>query len=159
MLVIISIAGVFGGPVTAFIAALFSAVYRIYLGGAGLKMGILVILSSALLGSVYHYLKVYEINIKHYLNIFLLGLVVHLTMVFLMFTLPSSFTHEAITELALPVLIAYPLATVALSFILEDQEKKNQAISLLQLSEERFRTAIINSPVPVIRQFSGFKSP
>ena len=148
--VIISIAGVFGGPVTAFIAALFSAVYRIYLGGAGLKMGILVILSSALLGSVYHYLKVYEINIKHYLNIFLLGLVVHLTMVFLMFTLPSSFTHEAITELALPVLIAYPLATVALSFILEDQEKKNQAISLLQLSEERFRTAIINSPVPVM---------
>ena len=148
--ILICIAGVFGGPVTAFIAALFSAIYRIYLGGAGLKMGILVILSSALLGSGYYYLKNYGIRIKHPLNILLLGLVVHLSMVFLMFTLPSSLSHEVIAELTIPVLIAYPLTTVALSYILEDQEKKNLAISLLRQSEERFRNAIINSPVPIM---------
>jgi PAS domain S-box-containing protein len=148
--ILICIAGVFGGPVTAFIAALFSGIYRIYLGGAGLKMGILVILTSALLGSGYYYLKNYGIRIKHPFNILLLGLVVHLSMIFLMFTLPSSLSNKVIAELTLPVLIAYPLTTVALSYILEDQEKKNLAISLLRQSEERFRNAIINSPVPIM---------
>jgi two-component system cell cycle sensor histidine kinase/response regulator CckA len=52
--IVISLCTLFFGPVSGIISALFAEVYRIYLGGAGLLMGTLVILSSLLIGWAFH---------------------------------------------------------------------------------------------------------
>lgn len=45
--IILSVAGLFGGPVVALIAALMCGAYRLWLGGAGAVMGLSVIAESA----------------------------------------------------------------------------------------------------------------
>ena len=55
--IIISIAGLFGGPVTGVLSALIAAGYRAWLGGAGVLMGLSVIGESALLGIVFYYFR------------------------------------------------------------------------------------------------------
>tara|TARA_R110002110_G_scaffold5209_3_gene27009 strand:+ start:455 stop:2260 length:1806 start_codon:yes stop_codon:yes gene_type:complete len=47
---IITLAGAFGGPVTAFVSATLAAIYRVYLGGAGALAGIVAAFLSAFAG-------------------------------------------------------------------------------------------------------------
>ncbi len=54
---VVSMAGLFGGPVAAAISALIAGVYRLGLGGAGALTGIGVVFTSAALGIGYHYLR------------------------------------------------------------------------------------------------------
>ena len=55
--IVLLVAGMFGGPVTAGISAIVAAVYRISMGGAGTIMGVSVILESAIIGTVVYYLR------------------------------------------------------------------------------------------------------
>src|SRR6218665_445618 len=53
---VISIAGLYGGPVSALITAGFAAVYRIHVGGAGVAAGLMGIASASLVGIATFYL-------------------------------------------------------------------------------------------------------
>ena len=51
--VVLSMAGLFGGPLVAGIAALMAATSRLWLGGAGAEVGLMVIVLCTALGLVY----------------------------------------------------------------------------------------------------------
>ncbi len=55
--VVLSVAGLFGGPVTGATAAIMSAAYRLWLGGSGTFTGVSVSLVSASLGVAFYYLR------------------------------------------------------------------------------------------------------
>jgi len=54
--IVISLCALFFGPVSGVITSALSIIYRMYLGGSGVLMGILVILSSFLIGIYFHHL-------------------------------------------------------------------------------------------------------
>lgn len=58
--VIISLCGLFFGPVAVVITAGMAAICRIYQGGFGAVMGVLVILTSAFLGLIFY--KIYTLR-------------------------------------------------------------------------------------------------
>lgn len=136
--IVLSIAGLFGGPVSASIAALMSAIYRLWLGGAGTTMGVSVIFESAMLGSIFYYLRRKYPDILTILNLYLFGLMVHLIMVMLMLTLPQANTTLAFQHIALPVLLVYPPAVVLVALLFIQNE------SIIK-SEQRLRDSELKS--------------
>jgi PAS domain S-box-containing protein len=75
-------AGLFFSPVSTLIAAVIASLYRIWMGGAGVWMGVSVILSSALVGMVWKRFRPQWRKGRYYLpELFLIGLLAHILMV------------------------------------------------------------------------------
>ncbi len=143
--IVLSVAGLFGGPVTAAVAVLISIAFRIYLAGEGLLMGILVIITSAGLGTVYHYLKKRSKKASTPLAYLSLGVAVHLAMLLFSLTLPAEVISGIFVDLLFPVLVIYPLATFLLCLIFDSREREIRLTRDLIKSEKRFREVFQNS--------------
>jgi PAS domain S-box-containing protein len=132
--VVISLCGLFFGPLAVGVSGGMAALYRITLGGDGAYMGVLVIASSALLGFVFHCRwKRKEIPLTAG-RLFSLGLLVHVVMILLMFTLPAGKGLDTIKRLGLPILLTYPLATLIIGMLLSSQEAGVRSLQALQLT-------------------------
>lgn len=138
--IILSLAGLFFGPASAVIAGTMALILRIYQGGAGMIMGILVIIMSVSVGSLLHY------RIKHKNTeitpalIFLMGVVVHIAMILLMFVLPNGKGISTIKMVGLPIIISYPIVTLLIGRILLVAEERIQTQNALKSSEEALKT-------------------
>jgi len=144
--VMLSLCGLFFGPLAAGIAGGMAALYRLFLGGPGTPMGLLVIASSALLGLAFR-----RRGTRSARGLLAMGLLVHVAMVLLMLTLPGRTGLEVMRRLALPILLAYPLATLFIGRLLADQEAANRSLEALLESEGRFRSMAENSTDFIIR--------
>jgi PAS domain S-box-containing protein len=145
--IILSIAAFTGGPVTAAIAVVMSIIFRIYMGGLGMITGISVILASAGIGLIYHFIGVKK-NVKWpFLNAYSMGVVVQMVMILLLFTLPVQNIQKFISQLVIPVLILFPLATGIIGWFFHDQKIKYEWISLIRENESLFGELIDHSPV------------
>jgi PAS domain S-box-containing protein len=143
--VMISLCGVFFGPLATAVAAGMALVYRIMLGGPGAIMGVLVITESALVGLLFHHLwtrKGKEPSTGELLGV---GALVHVLMILLMFTLPAGAGSAVIKRLGLPILLVYPLITLVIGKVLSGQEAAIRAAEALQVSEQNLRLHIENS--------------
>ena len=140
--VVISLCGLFFGPMAVGVAGTMAAICRILQGGTGTLTGLLVILSSALLGLVFHIRQsrpAAEVSTGFLLKF---GLLVHVVMLLLMFTLPGGKAFSTLQRLALPVLLTYPLATVLIGKILSDKKAQRHSLEALRESTESFRTTL-----------------
>lgn len=140
--IILSIAGFFGGPVTAIIATAMSAVFRIYIGGGGAIMGVGVIVSSAFIGVAFQQIRKRYPKITHPLYLLGFGILVHINMLVLTTALPSNVKADVLEKIALPVLTLYPLGTLLLCLLLLQYESKRRSESALKLSEENYRLLV-----------------
>ncbi len=138
--VVVCISGLFGGPITAAITALFSITYRIWLGGVGVAPGITSVLSAAVIGVAFFYWRKRWKRPNNALYFYLFGLLVHAVIIAGMFTLPRELAWQTVSTITLPVLLIYPVATLLLALLLADQESRIATERQLVESEERFRT-------------------
>lgn len=148
--IVISLAALFFGPLAGIIAVLPPLALRIWIGGPGLGMGILVILSAAATGLGFR--KLYKIpdETPGWRRMYLFGLVVHAEMVLFMFiALPASVRETTIRNMALPTILLYPFATLLAGKILNDQLMLRIQVDEINESEKLFREALEFLPVPV----------
>jgi len=142
--IMISLCAFFFGPWAALAAVLPGVVCRIGLGGPGMIMGVLVIFSSAAIGLLAHFRFNPDRQPLSVGRLYLFGLIVHLVMVALMFTLPEGMGWRVMQQIGLPVLLFYPLATILAGKILTDQTASIRHFKELQESEELFRSLFDN---------------
>ncbi|MDQ1238525.1 MAG: two-component system, cell cycle sensor histidine kinase and response regulator CckA, partial [Thermodesulfobacteriota bacterium] len=144
--IVLSVAGLFGGPISAGVAALISACYRLWLGGAGALMGVSVILESAFLGVVFYYLRRRYPEVTR--NVYLLGfgVLVHAGMLVLTLALPTQAMIKTLEHISLPVILIYPPATWLICRLFLDQESRMSAVQALHESEGRYRNLYDGSP-------------
>jgi PAS domain S-box-containing protein len=143
--IVLSVAGAFGGPIPVLIATVLSAAFRIHLGGDGLTMGLLVIVSSASMGLVLFYLRKRYAWASSKTAFLGLGVMVHLAFLSFAISLPGPATLEVLDNIMLPVMALYPLGTLLLCILFKDQENRSDLIHRLSHSEERFREVFENS--------------
>lgn len=140
--VMISLAGLFFGPVAAAVAGAMALMLRVYQGGQGALMGALVIISSALIGVAFHTRIKKSAEQKFAaLEIFAMGIAVHVTMVLLMFTLPADKAISTVKLMGTPVLLAYPLATVLIGRILSESNERRKLTEELKTSQSELKHA------------------
>ncbi|MBN2807844.1 MAG: PAS domain S-box protein [Prolixibacteraceae bacterium] len=140
--VILSICGLFFGPISVAIAASAAFVYRFSIGGTGLVMGLLTIVSSALVGVVFHYYFRRTKKTITTLSLLTMGLLVHLFMISLMVFLPSNLRSETLRTIGMTVIIVYPLTTILIGKILKDQQDNVLLNIQLTEGEEKYRLLV-----------------
>jgi len=152
--VMLSICGFYFGPIAAAIAAVMALTLRIYQGGPGAVMGVSVIVTASMIGVGFHYF--YQKKVQHVSVwvLYLMGILVHTVMVLLMFTLPEEFIRSTLRNITLPVMIAYPLATVFVGEILSEFNIHLKRREALQKSEEQLRILSNNLPKGYIYQIT-----
>lgn len=141
--VVISLCTLFFGPVSGIISALMAIIFRIYLGGSGLIMGVLVISSSFIIGLIFYNWR--SISVDSNLSntkLYLLGLLVHVAMLIFVLTLPSQNIRETYKVITFTVIGIYPIVTVIIGKILLDQEQTIINLRRIKESEELFRTTL-----------------
>jgi LytS/YehU family sensor histidine kinase len=74
---VLSLAGLFSGPIPDIIAALISGAYRLYLGGSGAWVGTAVVVEATLLGIGLHYLRSRNERLETPAILLLFGFLVH----------------------------------------------------------------------------------
>ncbi|MHB8057836.1 MAG: PAS domain S-box protein [Desulfuromonadaceae bacterium] len=127
--IILSVAGLFAGPLAALVAGAIAAAYRLWLGGIGALPGIGVIIGTAGLGVVWHYLRRRHQWVMGTSALFIFGLLVHILMLTILFTtLPHTAAQIVFNNVALPVLLLYPPATLlsCLLFLMMEQHARGE---------------------------------
>jgi len=127
--IILSVAGLFAGPLAALVAGTIAAAYRLWLGGIGALPGVGVIIITAGLGVVWHYLRRRHQWVMGTSALFIFGLLVHISMLtFLLLSLPQTAAQVVLNNVALPVLLLYPPATLlsCLLFLMMEQHVRNE---------------------------------
>jgi LytS/YehU family sensor histidine kinase len=71
--IVVSISGLFGGPIAAAVSILIASLFRIVLGGAGTLPGVAMIFSSGAIGVGYYYMRKKYSKAMNPLYIYLFG--------------------------------------------------------------------------------------
>lgn len=145
--ILLSLSGLYFGAVPTGIAVLFTGLMRIYQGGDGTLTGLCVIITSALIGLAWSARRRPASNIYGWLELYFLGITVHVAMLLWMFTLPGGVALAVLEKITLPVMAINPLATVLLGLMLSRQQLRRDEKHALQNSEEGLRQIIQNMPV------------
>jgi len=125
--IILFVAGLFGGPIVASISASVIGAYRIWLGGAGVYVGVAVIVVSAVMGlCCYYYRKKSKINFS-LRQLFVAGFTVHTIVLLLFLLLPGANGIKVAISLGPTVLLVYPIATLLVCLLFQDYDEKEGA--------------------------------
>ncbi len=122
--ILLGVSGLFFEPVSTLTAAFIAAVYRLYMGGAGVWAGIATIIATSLTGIIYrkkYYNRLDKITIS---ELYIFGIVVHIIMISCQLLIPWPGAFKVISNIALPVMIIYPAATALLGKIIIERNAK-----------------------------------
>jgi len=132
-------AGLFFGPVATIVAIIITASFRVVQGGAGIWMGIIVIVTSGAAGMIWKRLFPEWRKGRYILHLFLVSVIAHIFMLASTLALPKELIIITLKNIALPVMTIYPLASVLLGITLVRRMDYWRNRKELQLSEERNR--------------------
>lgn len=114
--VLMAVSGLFLGPLPTAVATTITVAFRLMEGGSAFT-GVLVILGSAAIGLVWrHYYRERLAGIR-FRDAYLLGVVVHIVVVALLFTLPGDLSWRTIASFGPPMLLLHPVATAILALV------------------------------------------
>ncbi len=138
--VLLSLSGLFLGTIPTVCAMIMAGAYRLWQGGAGAWTGLWVILATGGIGILWRQFRkgrLEEILIR---ELYGFGVVVHLAMLALMLTLPWDSAQRVLAGISLPVLLVYPMATIALGWLLANRLRRETSSKALAASEARYRS-------------------
>ena len=139
--VLLSMSGLFLGPLPTIVAMLMTIACRFIMGGDGIWMGMTVILCSGLAGLFWRHFRAGWMVRHPYRELLFLGFVVHLMMLLCVLLLPRHSFLSTFRTLLLPILTLYPAATLLLgSFMLHQLKhwQNRKAREQLLEAEHRF---------------------
>lgn len=139
--VLLGIAGLYFGVIPTVVAMAMTCILRLLQGGAATVTGIAVIISSGLLGIAWRRFRGEKGDISGF-ELYLFGVLVHVVMLALMFTLPFATAWKVLAVISLPVITIYPLATTVLGLLINFRRRREQISKELRESEERLRLAL-----------------
>lgn len=134
--IILSLAGFIGGPVTATVAVGISLAYRVWLGGIGVIVGVLVIVQSGLLGTFFYFARRRDPRWEHPFGLWLIGVIVQIAMLATQLLLPGGLGWEVLRVIAPSVLLLYPLGFLASALVFLDfQRRRGLEVTLASHSQ------------------------
>jgi PAS domain S-box-containing protein len=143
--VLLSVSGLFFGPVATLIAMGITGAYRLHLGGNGVWMGLSVIAASGCIGMAWRRLRSKAPADFSLFELYSFGIVVHLVMLALMVLLPGPLVADTFVRIGLPVMAIYPVGTALLGKLMAGREERRRTAETLRESKERWQFALEGS--------------
>lgn len=136
--IILSISGLFFGAIPTVIAMLITSTYRFFMGGDGIIMGIAVIICSGTIGIFWRELLTRVDHQLKWVELLLMGLIVHIAMLFCTLLLPSEKIYSTLSYLVLPLLTIYPIVNMLLGLFMQRQMQNVNNRTILSSTEEKY---------------------
>lgn len=143
--VLLGISGLFFGSLPTAIAMTMTGALRLTQGGTGAWTGTAVILLSGTIGILWRHVRRRPLAGISWRELYLFGVVVHLSMLATMLTLPWETALRVLADIALPVLVVYPLGTALLGVLMVNRMRHEQTEDALRESEEKYRRLFENA--------------
>jgi len=137
--VLLSVTGLFFGPITTLVAMTIAGLYRFNMGGGGTAMGIATIVSSSVIGLAWRRYRGEKLSGNTAFELLCLGTAVHAVMIFSMSLLPHDLIFKAISTLALPVIVIYPIVTMLLGLFIFTLQKQYLMEEELDISNRKYK--------------------
>lgn len=137
--VLLAVSGLFFGTMPTLIAIFMTAALRFYEGGAATWTGISVIVATGVFGILWRHLRRGELTAISVPELYLFGIIAHLLMLGLMFTLPWTTAVHVLAYITLPVLTLYPLGVTVLGVLMRSRLHRQRMDDALRESESRYR--------------------
>jgi PAS domain S-box-containing protein len=122
-----------------------TTVLRLYQGGPGAIMGVSVILATGSIGILWRKLNHKPLNEIRWKELYLFGIIIHIIMILLAFTMPIDLALKTIRNIIGPVLIIYPFGTVLLGSILIARLNRDKLTNRIIESEARYKVVADNT--------------
>ena len=139
--ILISVGAFFFGFIPTMMVILTASLLRISDGGSGAITGVLVIVSSGVIGLLfrkYRYNKIMDKKIRRLVEFYLFAIVVHIVMLIMFLALPEATRFELIKKVSPSVLLVYPMVTVAYAALIFLRYDK---VTEINLSQENLKSS------------------
>ncbi|MDX9885755.1 EAL domain-containing protein [Thauera sp.] len=146
--VLLSMAALFGGPVTGLIAGAIAGAYRLWLGGSGMVVGTAVIALAVALGLAYRTAWARGWLDRKPINLLAFGVALHALSMVMIGLVPGQSIAKIYATLGMPYLLIMGAATTLLGLLLQDLEVRQNNERALR--ERKARLRAIASAVPDI---------
>lgn len=145
--VLLSVAGLFFGPIPTIIAMLVTVIVRIAIGGEGIWMGLAVILTSGSIGLLWRRFRPNWKSKNYYLELLAMGLTVNILMAFYTIFLPADMMLPTLKVIAIPIIFIYSPVTMLLGILMVQQHKnwENELAQIKLIEYERRFMQILDS--------------
>ncbi len=144
--ILLSITGAFFGVITTTIAALIALVYRIILGGDGVYAGSLTIISTSVIGLLFHFnRKNFLKKMPSFLKYYVFGIVVSITTILCQLAIPWPKAFQAISGIWPIYLGLFPLGSAMLGIAIENQISRVSSAKFLK-EQQMLLQASVDSP-------------
>ena len=150
--ILVSITGLFFGIIPTVIATGIIIVTRLLIGGQGAITGILVTISSAIIGLIWNHYSLERILHKSklvWLEFYFFGIITSIAMLACMYTMPREAFISIIQAIGLPVMLIYPIGSTLLSMVIFAKFQEIRSQQALEMSEQRFRTLFEQAPIGI----------
>ncbi|MCX8023248.1 MAG: PAS domain S-box protein [Syntrophorhabdaceae bacterium] len=138
--IILSLGGLFGGPVSGVISMVIAGIYRLHIGGEGVWAGLATIIFCTIAGIQFRQMLDGKTDRVSILSLYIFGICVHIIMIacqMLLILTPGGV--EIIRKIWLPVMVIFPLATVLMGIFLRDEEIRIKTKTERQVAEDEVR--------------------
>lgn len=140
--VLLSVSGLFLGPAPTLIAMVMGALFRLYLGGVGVWMGIAVIVITGGMGLAWRSVRYRSLDRLSLIELYAFGLVVHVAMLCCVGLLPGALARAVLVEVGPPVMLLYPVCTALLGTLMVNLRRHHQAAAELHASQTKLQTVV-----------------
>ncbi len=143
---VLGMAGLFGGPLVALMSAVVAGGFRLWIGGAGATVGVLVILVGAAMGLLYrraHEKKQISITVAPLLAF---GFCLQLAELLLFNLLPGEVRAQTFDAIGFSHIASMAAITLGLGLLLKDGVLRQEVNEALKESEARFRNLLQDIP-------------
>ena len=147
--VLLSLSGLFLGPLPTILAMVIASAYRLLMGGIAALPGTGVILATGTIGILWRHYRRGRLENISFRELYLFGVVVHIIMMSILMTLPREAAQRVIEGIGLPVMVVYPIATIALGWLLANRLQRENASHAIRESEKKYRLLFESNPLPM----------
>ena len=121
--ILLSVSGLFFGPIPTLIAIFITGTFRVLMGGDGIWMGLAVIISSGIIGLMWRKFRPNWREKNIYLELLSMGFLANLAMFAYTLLLPATNIVLIQKEIILPLILFYTPATALLGVLMLRQDK------------------------------------
>ena len=146
--IILSLAGFIGGPFTATVAVVISMIYRLWLGGIGAIVGVLVIVQAGALGALFYVLRRRDPRWEQPIRLWVIGILVQIAMLATQLLLPGRLGAEVLRIIAPSVLLLYPLGFLASALVFLDFQRRRRLEETLASHSRILEMIAAGEPLP-----------
>ncbi len=144
--VILSLASLFGGPLTGMIAGLIAAGYRLWIGGSGTLVGLVTIAIAVAAGLAYRHSMRRARLPRGPLTLFAFGVLLHFGTLLLLAQVPGQNPAAVFDTLGMSYLLIMGAGTALLGMLLHDMTQRRATEQALLRSEARLRAVTAALP-------------